>query len=267
VESGTKANDRPGDNMTLSALTEKGFQVEFHSHAEAILTVDFPSALSELEAVLSALTIPIEQLVRGGGGETETTQGLRRALAAHAWIKHNFEIKKLIDDVPRESISHEVDHVRSLPKGKIALEIEWNNKDPFFDRDLENFKRLHAEGAISVGVLITRGRTLQENIRAAITRFAVANNLAAHDDLQRFDLEPTRRQRKAVDQRMKSSGKPFAEAWAAAFCADKYGSATTHWTKLEDRVRRGIGNPCPLLLIGVPYTVLTHSALASGSPQ
>ena len=22
----------------------------------------------------------------------------------------------------------------------IALEIEWNNKDPFFDRDLENFK-------------------------------------------------------------------------------------------------------------------------------
>jgi Restriction endonuclease BglII len=35
--------------------------------------------------------------------------------------------------------------------GVVALEIEWNNKDPFFDRDLENFKRLHAEGAISVG--------------------------------------------------------------------------------------------------------------------
>lgn len=42
----------------------------------------------------------------------------------------------------------------------LALEIEWNNKDPFFDRDLENFKRLHAEGAISVGVLITRGASL-----------------------------------------------------------------------------------------------------------
>ena len=73
-------------------------------------------------------------------------------------MKHNFEIKKLIDEVPRESISHEVDHVRTLPNGAIALEIEWNNKDPFFDRDLENFKRLHGEGAISVGVLITRGR-------------------------------------------------------------------------------------------------------------
>jgi Restriction endonuclease BglII len=121
-----------GGYVTLSALTAKGFQVEFLSHAEAILTVDFPSALTELEAVLSELTIPIEQLVRGGGGETETTQGLRRALATHGWVKHNFEIKKLIDDVPRESISHEVDHVRSMPKGTIALEIEWNNKRSIF---------------------------------------------------------------------------------------------------------------------------------------
>src|SRR5262249_14440838 len=45
-------------------------------------------------------------------------------------------------------------HIRSItsanfPAGTIALEIEWNNKDPFFDRDLENFKRLHSDGAIS----------------------------------------------------------------------------------------------------------------------
>ena len=33
------------------------------------------------------------------------------------------------------------------------MEIEWNNKDPFYDRDLENFKRLHADGAISVGIM------------------------------------------------------------------------------------------------------------------
>ena len=184
--------------MTLSALIEKGFQVQFLSHAEPILTVDFPAALSELEEVLSALTIPVEQLVRGGGGETETTQGLRHALTAHGWVKHKFEIKKLIDDVPREFISHEVDHVRTLPKGTIALEIEWNNKDPFFDRDLENFKELHAEGAISVGILITRGRALQENMRAVITQFATLHQIVAHEDLLRFDLTnnaPTRSRR------------------------------------------------------------------------
>lgn len=244
--------------MTLSTLLDKGFQVEFLSHATAILTVDFPEALTELEAVLGALTIPVEQLVRSGGGETETTQGLRHALASRGWLKHKFEIKKLIDNTPRKSISHEIDHVRSFPNGVIALEIEWNNKDPFFDRDLENFKQLHAEGAISVGILITRGRTLQDNMRATITRFATLHNIASHDDLQRFDLERTTRQREAVERRMRASKKPYGEAWAETFCADKFGSATTHWAKLEDRVHRGVGNPCPLLLIGIPDTVLTY---------
>ena len=57
---------------------------------------------------------------------------------------------------------------------------------------------------------------------------------------------------------MRASGKSFAEAWAETFFTDKFGTATTHWTKLEDRVHRGDGNPCPLLLIGILDTVLTH---------
>jgi hypothetical protein len=41
------------------------------------------------------------------------------------------------------------------------LEIEWNNKDPFFDRDLNNFRLLFDLRAISVGVIITRSDELQ----------------------------------------------------------------------------------------------------------
>jgi hypothetical protein len=67
----------------------------------------------------------------------------------------------------------EVDHVRAVPGvGTIGCEIEWNNQDPFFDRDLENFKRLHAEGAISVGVIITRGSSLQASLWDLVRRFA-----------------------------------------------------------------------------------------------
>ncbi|MDD9745547.1 hypothetical protein PVW49_16420, partial [Marinovum sp. PR37] len=40
-------------------------------------------------------------------------------------------------------------------------------------------------------------------------------------------------------------------AFAKAFVADKFGTASTHWDKLQDRVRRGVGNPCPLILIGI----------------
>ena len=49
----------------------------------------------------------------------------------------------------------------------------------------------------------------------------------------------------------------FADAFVRQFVSDKFGAATTHWNKLEDRVRRGVGNPCPLVLIGLPDTVVS----------
>ena len=120
--------------MTHAALTpllSEGYQIEFHSHAEAILTLDFPDALRELAVVLEPLAIPIESLVRGGGGETDTTQGLRRALTGLGWTKHKFHIQKLIDGKERESISHEVDHVRDFPSGKSPLRLNGTTKIPF----------------------------------------------------------------------------------------------------------------------------------------
>jgi hypothetical protein len=49
----------------------------------------------------------------------------------------------------------------------------------------------------------------------------------------------------------------FRDAWAGHFVADKFGAATTHWSKLQDRVQRGVGNPCPLVLIGLPSSMVT----------
>jgi hypothetical protein len=39
--------------------------------------------------------------------------------------------------------------------------------------------------------------------------------------------------------------------------SDKFGEATTHWRKLNDRVNRGVGNPCPLVLVGLPDGIVT----------
>ena len=242
--------------VKLQPLITRNFQIEFHSHAEAILNVDFPEALVELVDVLHDLVITVESLVRGGGGEHPLTQGVRRKLARLSWVKHNFEIKKLIDGVERESISHEIDHVRRFRNGIVAMEIEWNNKDPFFDRDLENFKRLHAEAAISVGVILTRGRTLQNNLRTRMRKFAEVRNIESFEDLVAYDVAPTRRQQSLVSDRMRVAEFSFARAWCEMFVADKYGQATTHWRKLEDRIRRGVGNPCPLLLLGIPDDVI-----------
>lgn len=247
-----------GEPARLEALSARGFQVEYFNHARAILNVDFPAALHEIQEVLLPLQIPVELLVRSGGGEAPFTGDLRRAFKDRSWNKHNFEIRKLIDGEPRESVSHEIDHVRQFDNGVVAMEIEWNNKDPFYDRDLENFKRLHAEGAISVGVVITRGRTLQAALRSRILKFARDRGISAFDDLSPYELSPTVRQRDIIGNMIERHG-DFPAAWSQSFVSDKFGAATTHWDKLEDRVHRGVGNPCPLLLIGIPQEVLSDS--------
>ncbi len=239
----------------LERLQPQGFQIEYRSHAEAVLRLDFPEAAADLHAALRDLRIPIEDLVRGGGGEAKVTQSLRKKLAGHGWRKHVFQIRKTIDKRERESISHQVDHVRELPLGTIALEIEWNNKDPFFDRDLETFKRLHADGAISIGVVVTRGAGLQNALKSLIRQFAETRRIASFTDLEPYGVEPTTRQKTAVVARIKSATE-FAAAWSEAFCNDKFGPSTTHWQKLQERVGRGAGNPCPLVLIGMPESAV-----------
>lgn len=236
-------------------LKKKGFQVLALHHAEAILKYDMANAVTELDQILLSIQIPAVELIRSGGGEGELTQRLRRTLADdYGWKKHSFEIKKIVDGEEKESISHEIDHVKRFSTGTFALEIEWNNKDPFFDRDLENFKRLHADGVISIGAIITRGSTLQESLRNIVAEFARKYGVNGTPALSKY-YSPTARQLELIERSSKAKGS-FAEGWAHAFVSDKFGEATTHWRKLEDRVRRGVGNPCPLLLIGIPRQVI-----------
>lgn len=245
----------------LQALRDQGFDVLTRNHAEAILNHDFPDQLAELVSALSDYRISIDELVSGGGGESGQTQRLRRALDAMGWMKHNFSVQTIVDGVQRDGISHEIDHVRRTPAGVLALEIEWNNKDPFFDRDLENFQRLHAISAIGLGIVVTRGRSLQEALLPRIATWMQENELAQESDLMRLGIGArTVAQRKAVEEQV-ARGVPFGEAFARKFVADKFGPASTHWSKLEDRVNRGVGNPCPLLLIGLPETVLGDQSI------
>jgi hypothetical protein len=219
-------------------------------HAEAILTHDLPGALDELEKILLTARLPIREVIESGGGEAQITQRLRRALAADGWVKHNFEVKQVVDGTARAAHTHEIDHVKKFGEHTAAMEIEWSNKDPFFDRDLENFQRLHSVGAISVGIIVTRGDSLQLAFRQAVEDFARANGINTPADLKRFygpSAKAEARFSKMVD---------FPSQWAHAFVSSKYGMATTHWDKLMVRIHRGVGNPCPLLLLGIPSGVI-----------
>jgi hypothetical protein len=187
------------------------------------------------------------------------TQRLRKALADAQWPKHNFVVTKTVDGVAKESTSHEIDHVRRADAGVVAFEIEWNNKDPFFDRDLENFKRLHAEGAVSLGGIITRGSELQATMRERIEQFATDHGISDYGDLDQFGAgSPTGPQKRQIEADI-GRGVSFVHAWARKFTSDKYGTATTHWAKLQERIARGVGSPCPLMLIGLPPSIIDTS--------
>lgn len=241
-------------------LRDLGYEVTFASHAQAILSVDFPDIARGLEEALLGVKLPISEIVNSGGGEAQLTQRLRRGFHALGWRKRNVEIKKVVDGVEKESISHEIDHFLATDRGNFALEIEWNNKDPFFDRDLENFKRLHAEGVIGIAAILTRGSELQAALRTMVKDWAVQNAATSFADLKFMGFKrPTERQETIVETKV-LRGEAFADAWAAMFCSDKYGMATTHWSKLQDRVRRGVGNPCPLLLLGLPPSIVDMAA-------
>jgi len=237
-------------------LKKKGFDVLIKNHGGAILKEDFPDQTREIEDALLAMEIEVERLLASGGGEAKSTQWLRRRFHTNGWPKHNFDFEMKIDGVTQVAITHEIDHVREAPNGTIALEIEWNNKDPFFDRDLENFQRLHAQSAISLGVIITRGSAMQNEMRNLVQACLKKHKVTSEAGLAVFDMKDrTKRQRDEVERRMRL-GVLYQEAFAHQFVSDKFGTATTHWSKLMERIYRGVGNPCPLVLIGLPATIV-----------
>ena len=93
-----------------------------------------------------------------GGNKSRVSKTIDRAFFDRGWSEKGFDTKVLVDDATLENPTHKIDCF----KNRIALEIEWNNKDPFYDRDLNNFRILFDLRAISVGVIITRCDELQE---------------------------------------------------------------------------------------------------------
>jgi len=246
----------------FEALRSAGFDIETRNHAQAILQGDFATETQVLIAALGGHRITARDIIQSGGGHAASTMRLRDALRRAGWHKHVFVLQTSVDGLVRDAISHEVDHVHRAAAGTLSLEIEWNNKDPFFDRDLENFQRLHALGAISVGILITRGATLQAALPEIVRRTLAEAGIADAMALESWGVkERTSRQRKNLDNLL-ARGVGFPEAFARSFVADKYGTATTHWSKLMDRVARGVGNPCPLLLVGLPVGAVTGYSAA-----
>lgn len=126
-------------------------------HASAILSQDFPAEWADLMALLAGFRLLKSWITIGGGNKTRLAAHIDSFLGARGWVEQQFHTAIEVDGTRKATPTHKVDCYRN----RIALELEWNNKDPFFDRDLNNFRLLFDLRAISVGVIITRADSLQ----------------------------------------------------------------------------------------------------------
>lgn len=143
-------------------------------YADVILRHSYPGRFTDLLTALKEFHPTLDELRAGGGGRTVFVARFDTSLAVMhrgcIWGKQSITIEKTVrlDGTPvrmNRTRGHEIDMFGKgsvqQPLPGVAVEMEWNNKDPFFDRDLINFQALHSEGAIAVAVIVTRGPRLQ----------------------------------------------------------------------------------------------------------
>jgi hypothetical protein len=126
----------------------------------AVLSVAYPEEWSDIISVLTDFRIlrtDIGEAGVKGGGKSLVAIRMDAMLRAKGWAPVEFDTKIVVNNSPIESPTHEVDAF----KGKVALELEWNNKTEFYDRDLNNFRLLFDLRVADVGVIITRCDELQ----------------------------------------------------------------------------------------------------------
>lgn len=143
---------------TLPAFIGTNYEVHEWRHAGAILRHDFPDEWQDVVDVLQAFRLKKTWIVNPGGRKSKVSAFIDEFLYQRNWEEKQFATKVVVDDESRNTPTHKVDCFRN----RVALEIEWNNKDPFFDRDLNNFRLLFDLGVVSVGIIITRCDDLQD---------------------------------------------------------------------------------------------------------
>ena len=146
--------------MSLSKLPvfiREHYECKEWRHAAAILYNEFTEEWNDIIDTLTDFRICRSHIIVGGGGKSLVANTLDSAFTGRGWREKKWETRIVVDTVSMDSPTHSVD----CYKNRIALEIEWSNKDPFFDRDLNNFRLLFDLRAISIGVIITKSDDLK----------------------------------------------------------------------------------------------------------
>jgi hypothetical protein len=144
--------------LSISPVIDAKFLAYEWRNGLAILKGVHPTQWSEILSALQNFELKHSQLAaKGRGNKSEMAGTLDGELYRLGWVEKSFQTSISVDGLLRPTPTHSID----CYKDRVALEVEWNNKDPFYDRDLNNFRLLYELNAIDVGVIITRTTALQ----------------------------------------------------------------------------------------------------------
>lgn len=136
----------------------KAYEVHEWRNATGVLQTAKAARWEEIQAALRTFKLLRSEVLKPGGRRSLVTERFEKPLKESGWVEKHFNTAIEVDGVSIPSPTHKVDCFND----GVALEMEWNNKDPFYDRDLNNFRLLFDLRIVEVGVIVTRATHLQD---------------------------------------------------------------------------------------------------------
>jgi hypothetical protein len=238
------ADSRALIDEKIPADIRKKYEVLSYRNAAVILSESRRAEFDELLSALRDFSISTDMIRKAGGNESDIPKLFTGALRPLKWhetiiqgdlivrltwreqVGINKKGKPLMETKSRETKrerhldGHKIDFV----KERVAFDMEWNSKDQTFDRDLYAFNAFFLSGIIDVGVLVTRGESLNPLLK---------------------QLGPALKKNGSIETRI-VDGVPVPR-----LTHEKYGASTTWWGKLICRLNAGRNGGCPVLALGI----------------
>ncbi len=228
----------------IPADVRKKYELPSYRNAAVILSESRHAEFDELLNALRTFTISTEMIRRAGGNESDIPKLFATALRPRGWhetiIRGDLVVRLTwreplgvnkkgkpifgpkFREIRRERYldGHKIDFV----KDRVAFDMEWNSKDQTFDRDLYAFNAFFLSGVIDVGVLVTRGASLNPVLRQL-------GRALKRDGSPEYKIVQGNRVERMTHE--------------------KYGASTTWWGKLVYRLNAGRNGGCPVLAVGI----------------
>lgn len=230
ISHGRSADSAAALTAALPADILGRYEVFSYRNAAGILKNSFPQQFDDLLTALRRLRITTRQIRTPGGSKSEIAKYVD-TLFDDGWremrIAADLHVRlmspkghEVFASYTREGYldGHRIDFV----KGRVALDLEWNSKDQTYDRDLYAFSAFYDAGAIDVGIILTRGSSMNNEFFRGLGKVLAKDGSEGAGEVYR-----------------------------------KYGASTTWMGKLLYRLDAGRNGGCPVLAIGITPACVT----------